>query len=85
MIPTNASMSGAVDSAHANRRSIRVQAPLNGFPLRRQWRREEAGLTPGEFEKAVIAAIGIGRRRSAADRLAEQLTDLVASPEPGGP
>lgn len=34
-------------------------------------------------DKAVIVAIGL--RRGAADRLAEQLTDLVATPQPGGP
>ena len=34
-------------------------------------------------DKAVIVAIGL--RRAAADRLAEQLTDLVATPEPGDP
>ena len=34
-------------------------------------------------DKAVIVAIGL--RRAAADRLAEQLVDLVATPQPGGP
>jgi hypothetical protein len=34
-------------------------------------------------DKAVIVAIG--RSRAAADRLAEQLIDLVTAREPGGP
>ena len=39
------------------------------------------GLRRGD--KTVIVAIG--RSDADADRLAEQLTDFVASPEPGGP